>query len=158
MSSRAAIDRSAIAHLVRRYRRPLAAVSAGLAVMLALAVITSPSPDAMQTEMDIAAGPASGEVAAPITLASAEIASSLAVGDIIDIIAIPVTGDADRALPADQAGRATILARNARVLQVSDSEGFTSNSSALIVIAVTESVALTLADATSTSHFTALIH
>jgi hypothetical protein len=158
MSSRASMDPSVIGHLIRRYRRPLAAVSAGLAVMLALAVITSPSPAAVQTEMEIAAGPAPGEVAAPITLASSEIASSLSVGDIIDIVAIPAARNAEQVLNSGQTGRATILARKARVLQVSDSQGFTSNSSALIVIAVSESVALTLADATSSSHFTALIH
>jgi hypothetical protein len=152
------MNSSVIGHLIRRYRRPLAAVSAGLAVMLALAVLTSPSPEAVQTEMQIAAGPAPGEVAAPITLASSEIASSLSVGDIIDIVAIPATSDVERAPVSDQIGRATILARKARVLQVSHAEGFTSNSSALIVIAVSESVALALADATSTSHFTALIH
>lgn len=145
---RNAFERSAFASRIRRYRRPLAAVCAGLAVLLTISALKAPQPAASAMGMDLAPRPAIGEIAAPITLASAAIASSLEVGDIIDLVAIPTTGT----------GRAKVVARRARVLDIGDSSGFGASESALIVVAVPELDALAIADATVDSELTALIH
>ena len=145
---RNAVERSAFASRIRRYRRPLAAVCAGLAVLLTISALNAPQPAASAMGMDLAPRPAIGEIAAPITLASAAIASSLEVGDIIDLVAIPTTGT----------GRAQVVARRARVLNVGDSGGFGASESALVVVAVPELDALAMADATVDSELTALIH
>ena len=138
---RVAFERSALASRIRRYRRPLAAVCAGLAVLLTISALKAPQPVASAMGIDLAPRPAIGEIAAPITLASAAIASSLEVGDIIDLVAIPTTG-----------------ARRARVLDIGDSSGFGASATALIVVAVPELDALAIADATVDSELTALIH
>ena len=145
---RNAFERSAFASRIRRYRRPLAAVCAGLAVLLTISALKAPQPAASAMGMDLAPRPAIGEIAAPITLASAAIASSLEVGDIIDLVAIPTTGT----------GLAKVVARRARVLDIGDSSGFGASESALIVVAVPELDALAIADATVDSELTALIH
>ena len=146
MFSAATFDRSPLAALVRRYRRPLAAVCAGLAVLLTLSSLKAPAPDASGLET----GPrlALGEAAAPITLASADIAASLQVGDIIDVVAIP----------NQEAGISEVVARGARVLEIGTPDGFGASASALVVIALPESEALAIADATADSDLTALIH
>ena len=145
---RITFERSAFASRIRRYRRPLAAVCAGLAVILTISALKAPQPAASAMGMDLAPRPAIGEIAAPITLASAAIASSLDVGDIIDLVAIPTTGT----------GRAKVVARRARVLDIGDSSGFGASESALIVVAVPELDALAIADATVDSELTALIN
>lgn len=145
---RITFERSAFASRIRRYRRPLAAVCAGLAVLLTISALKAPQPAASAMGMDLAPRPAIGEIAAPITLASAAIASSLEVGDIIDLVAIPTTGT----------GRAQVVARRARVLDIGDSSGFGASATALIVVAVPELDALAIADATVDSELTALIH
>ena len=146
MLSAAKFDRSPLTALVRRYRRPLAAVCAGLAVLLTLSSLKAPAP--------VASGPENGprlslgEVAAPITLASADIAASLKVGDMIDVVAIP----------NQEAGISRVVARGARVLEIGTSDGFGASASALVVIALPESEALAIADATADSDLTTLIH
>jgi hypothetical protein len=145
---RATIERSPLAALVRRYRRPLAAVCAGLAVLLTLSALKAPAPAALGTALESGPQPGLGEVAAPVTLASPEIASSLEVGDIIDLVAIPTGG----------AGMAAVVSRRARVLEIGASNGFGASASALVVVAVPEAEALAIAGATSDSDLTVLIH
>ena len=146
--ARHAFERSAVVSLIRRYRRPLAAICAGLAVFLTISALKAPPPAASAMGTDPTPTPAAGEIAAPVMLASAAIASSLEVGDIIDLVAIPTSG----------AGRAEVVARSARVLEIGDSAGFGASASALIVVAVPELDALAIADATVDSELTALIH
>ena len=147
-SLRSAFERSAFASLIRRYRRPLAACCAGLAVLLTISALKAPPPADAAMGTDLAPVPAIGEVAAPVTLASPAIASSLEVGDIIDLVAVPTSG----------AGRAAVVARGARVLDLGDSAGFGASASALVVVSVPELDALAIADATVDSELTALIH
>ena len=133
------LDRSSITTLVRRRRRPLAAVSAGLAVLFALGALAGPPADPTSPAP---LGP--GLVAMPLALAGVN--AVVRPGDIIDIVAVP-----------DDATGARIIAREASVLSASAS-GFGSSSTTAVVIAVGEPDALALADAASTSTLTALIH
>ena len=148
LSARASFERSPLGAFVRRYRRPLAAVSAGLAVLLAVSALKAPASDQATMAADSTSTLLPGEVAAPITLASAPIASSLAAGDVIDLVSVP----------RQNAGAAEVVARRARVIEVGESSGFASSASALIVVAVSESTALALADAGARADLTALIH
>ena len=62
---RNAVERSAFASRIRRYRRPLAAACAGLAVLLTISALNAPQPAASAMGIDLAPRPAIGEIAAP---------------------------------------------------------------------------------------------
>lgn len=131
--------------LIRRHRRLLAAACAGLAALLALAVIRAP-----QAPGDSAAAAeptlAAGEVAVPVSLASAAHTGALHAGDVIDLVAVPRAEDQ----------RAQVVAREATVLSISQG-GFGSADGSVVVIAVPRAEALAIADALSASTFTAWV-
>ena len=128
---------------IRRHRRILAAACAGLASVLALAVIRTPqAPSGTATAPTLDAG----EVAVPVSLASAAHAGALHTGDVIDLVAVPRAEDQ----------RARVVAREATVLSIS-SGGFGSADGSVVVIAVPRSDALAIADAMTAAVFTAWV-
>ena len=136
------LDLSAIGPFTRRFRRPLAASSAALAVLILASLrgptAAPPSPDAALT-LD------KDEVAVPVSLALSS--DLIALGSAIDIVAVP-----------DLGGGARIVARDARVIRASSQGGFGASPGATIVVAVTAGEALELADAGAAGTLTALIH
>jgi hypothetical protein len=76
-----------------------------------------------------------GEVAVPVTLASAALAATVMPGDVIDIVAVP------------EGGEASVLAPAARVLRSAAGGGFGAGSSSVVLLAVTETNALPLSAA-----------
>lgn len=94
-----------------------------------------------------ATGPslAADEVAMPLVLASG--AEVVQPGSIIDVVAVPELGTG-----------AHIVARDARVLSIPARSGFASSTSATVVIAVSPTDALDIADASAAGTLSALIH
>ena len=127
----------------------MAATLAGAGVLLAVSSLR-PAPTTI-----VAAGPSTsalrpGEVAIPLTLSSAAVARTLAVGDVIDVIGLSGTDDSEPS--------ATVVARRSRVLDVPDSAGgFGSSASAIVLVAVTESAALDVSTATARGPVTVVI-
>ena len=129
---------------VLRFRRPLAAVLSGLAVVLAVSSLTSAPVPAVPTPTRATTSP--GEVTVPVPLAVRAVADALAPGAIVDLVS--VTGD----------GRASIVAARARVVgQPVGGSGF-APTDALLLVAVPESQALAVATATAQGAMTVLIH
>ena len=85
-----------------------------------------------------------GEVAVPVALASGAHARILSAGDVVDLVAVPRTGDRS----------AQIAVRDATVLSVAEG-GFGVDDGAVIVLAVPRSTALRIADAGIDADFTA---
>ncbi len=142
--------RPAITRLVRRHRRPLAAVLAAAGVLIALASLAPGRPDSTTAT----AGPASptgvlpGEVAVPIALVSAGVAATLEVGDVIDIVG----------LTGRDTVSAAVVAPRARVLELpTSSSALSSSSSAVVLVAVEEADALPLAAAAASGGLSVLI-
>ncbi|MDO8308533.1 MAG: hypothetical protein Q7V58_09305 [Actinomycetota bacterium] len=119
--------------VVRRHRRSVAGVLAGLGVLLAVGAMRAepappPTPPATTAGADLRAG----EVAVPALLSSAAVAALLSVGDVVDVIGgTPV---------------ASVLARNARVLGIPGSP-VGAAATAVVVLAVRESEALPVGQA-----------
>lgn len=128
---------------VQRYRRQLAAVCAGLAVLISLSVLRAPASPSTAATPTLT----EGEVATPVTLTSSAIAASFTRGDVIDLVGVPKVG----------AGSARVIARDARVLTAGGAGGFAASSSAIIVIATSETHALAIADASTAYDFIAWI-
>lgn len=91
-----------------------------------------------------------GEVAVPLTLASAAIASTLATGDVIDVIGLRGSEESEP--------RATVVAHRSRVIDVpQSSEGFGSSASAIVLVAISESAALDVSEAIARGPLTVVI-
>lgn len=84
-------DPRAFAHrFLRRHRRPLAAATAGLGVLLALTTLRGASaPAASSPSPNDGPGLRAGEVIVPVLLTSGAIAGVLLEGDIVDIVGFP---------------------------------------------------------------------
>ena len=121
---------------VRRHRRALAALVAAAAMLFALASLRS-TPTSAQASADPAStnGLRLGEVAVPVTLASAALAATVMPGDVVDIVAVPEDGDA------------SVLAPAARVLRSAAGGGLGAGSSSVVLLAVAERNALPLSAA-----------
>lgn len=133
--------------LIRRHRRMLAACCAGLAALLTVSVIRSaqiPADAAAVADGEPALG--AGEVAVPVSLASAAHAGALHAGARIDLVAVPRSDD----------GVTRVVARDATVLSIA-SGGFGAQDGSFVVIAVPRADALAIADAMSAATFTAWI-
>lgn len=121
----------------RRHRRGLAAVLAGLAMLMAINAVR-PGPEQPGTTLGSAGPPVRpGEVAVPVALASPALAAAVEPGDVVDVIAVP----------DDPGGSARVLADHARVLDLPGSGGFTTSSSSVVLLAVPETAALPLSAA-----------
>jgi hypothetical protein len=141
--------RRTFTRFLRRHRRPVAATIAGAGVLVALTSLRS-----APATVVVASPPVSdlrpGEVAVPLTLASAALASTLATGDVIDVIGL---SGADGSDP-----RAVVVARRSRVIDVPESSGtFGSSSSAIVLVAVVESAALNVSTAIARGPVTVVI-
>lgn len=113
--------------MLRRRRRPIAALLAFAGVLLGLASLTStPPPSTVEV-----AGPGRtlepGQVAVPVLLSSPALAESIEVGDVIDVVGV------------DEDGAARVVAPRARVLQTpARSSGFGGAPAAVLLLAVGE--------------------
>ena len=133
--------------LLVRYRRPLAALCAFFAVLMALSSIRTPprltasghSSNLEQSAPALATLVERGLVAAPVRLADAEVAGLLHAGSMVDVVA------------ADGEGRARVIAPCVEVADVPTpaGDGFASTSfeGALVLFAVTSAQATELAGA-----------
>jgi hypothetical protein len=145
-------DRRELQRLINRYRRPLAAICAGLAVLIAMSVIRVEGQEPAQTAVNLS-GPAVGEVAVPVIVGSSQIASIASGGDYVDILAVP------KESIAESSTAATIVARRARVVESgSPGGGFMPASGGMLVVAVDESTALAIADASSWADLSIAVH
>ncbi len=124
---------------LNRHRRILGSVTAALAVLLIFGSLSAPAP-ASGPDV-IVAGLPEGEVAVPVTLRSAAIASSVRVGDNIDLV---VPGET---------GTPRVIATNAAVLDLPNASGFGSPTSTVILVSVEkwQSAALAAEDSTQIS-------
>lgn len=150
------LSRAELQRLRYRYRRPVAALLAGAAMLIAISVIRAPNEQAAATQAPALPAPTAGEVAVPVILKDATVASIVQVGDIIDVVSVA------RDAPAGDAGgtqRAAIVARRARVIESSaGTGGFMPMSTGLLVVAVDESTALAIAEASATSDLSVAVH
>ena len=131
--------RGLLRRTVRRHRRPLAAVLAGCATLVALTALRgAPDTPPVPASGSPAAARASvpGSVTVPVTLASGAIAAVLQVGDVIDLVGS--TGPA-----GDAAARTEVVARGARVLELPlGGSALGGSSSAVILVSLPEADAL----------------
>lgn len=124
-----------------RFRRPLAAVLAGLAVLVTVSTLRSEPPPAPAMASTPSSAP--GEVTVPVPLAVS--AGILQPGDVIDLVSV------------DDDGRARVVAPRARVVGQPASVGGFGSTDPLLLVAVPEAVALALASATARDALTVLI-
>ncbi len=124
---------------LNRHRRILGSVTAALAVLLIFGSLSAPAPASGPGV--IVAGLPEGEVAVPVTLRSAAIASSVRVGDNIDLV-VP-----------SETGTPRVIATNAAVLDLPNASGFGSPTSTVILVSVEkwQSAALAAEDSTQIS-------
>ncbi len=108
--------------LLNRHRRILGSISAALAVLLIFGSMSAPAPATGPEH--IVAGLPEGFVAVPVTLRSAAIASSVRVGDKIDLVAPSETGSP------------RVIALDAAVLDLPNASGFGSPTSTVILVSV----------------------
>jgi hypothetical protein len=139
-----------LTRLVRKHRRPIAAVLAAAGVLLAVASLRSSTEVSANSAAVPPSGLRPGEVAVPVALASPAIARTLNVGDIIDVVGL--------AEDADDHARGTVVAPRSRVLEIPDAgSAFGGSSSAVVLLAVNEADALNLSAATADGAVTVLI-
>jgi hypothetical protein len=127
-----------IARRIRRHRRTLAALFAGLSVLILFTALRPPPPDANQPVIPTLG---TGEVGAPVTLANTAITSVVELGDVVDVISLP---DITESQPA------AIIATRARVIERSEN--------GLLLLAVSESDAIAIATAGAASPLTITVH
>lgn len=116
-----------------RRRRLIAAILAGLGVILVIAALR-PSAPAMPADSPAAVGLIESEVAVPVLIRPAAVASALTPGMVVDIV--------------DPDGSASLLVEGARVLRLPGG-GFGPTSEAVAVLAVPESEGIALASSGS---------
>ena len=127
-----------IQRLVRRHRRIFAMAFAAIAVLLFGLSLRSPAPTAAG---GIGSSLGVNEVAVPIVLDPPALASTLRIGDIIDVVSV------------SENGQGSLVAADARVLETSTPGGMPD---AVIVLAVDESRGRALAEI-STSQLSVVI-
>ena len=136
--------------LVRRHRRPLAAVLAGLGALLMLTALRGAPADAGPSPILTGrSGIGAGEVAVPVVLASSALASVLEVGDVVDLVAAS----------GDDPDSARLLAPGARAIELpSGGSALSASASAVIVVAVRAADALPLSATSASGGLTVVIH
>lgn len=133
--------RRAARRILRRRRRPIAAVLAGAGVLLALSTLhATPAPVADDAAHGIDPLLAPGHVVVPVVLATGAVASALAVGDIVDIVDFSDT----------EPVRATVVARGAWVYGLPAGTSFGGGASAVVLVSVPERQALPVSAASAT--------
>ena len=143
--------RSAARRLLRRHRRPVAAVLAGLGVLVALTALRPAPPlavDAVAGDALTGSAVRRGEVLVPVALTSGAVASALDVGDIIDLVG----------LSGDERMTASVVAASARVVEVpAAGSALSGASSGVVLVAVPERAALPLSAASANGGITFVI-
>ena len=137
----ATLTRGDLARFIRRHRRIVAAVLAGLATVIVVGSFPRGS-DAPAAHDSVFLS--ADEVAIPVTLESRAVADALNPGDQVSVIAV-----------SDE-GFSSIVAESARVLQAGSSSSFGS-SDASVTLAVDEASALRLASAPARGTLTVII-
>ncbi|MEY4137284.1 MAG: hypothetical protein RL205_1412 [Actinomycetota bacterium] len=137
----ASLTRGELAHRIRRHRRIVAAVLAGVAVLIIVSSLPHGSAVSATTDTRVLAP---GEVAIPVTLGSKAVTAALHSGD--DVSVVVVNDD----------GLSSIVAESARVLEADSGSGFGS-SEAAVTLAVDEGSALRLAGASARGTLTVII-
>jgi hypothetical protein len=111
-------------------------VLAGVAVVLALTSLRSSGDPALPPSSGGATGidrGRPGEVTVPVVLASGAIAALLEIGDVIDLVRSPTTGDA----------MASVVARDARVVELPrGATALGASTAAVVLVALPEADAL----------------
>lgn len=135
------LTRGDLSRLIRRHRRIISAVLAGMATLIVISTIprgsAAPVSDGGMTL-------ASGEVAIAITLESRAAAEAVRAGDRVSVVSV-----------SDE-GFSSIIAESARVLRAGASGSFGSGDSA-VTLAVDEASALRLAGAPARGTLTVMI-
>ena len=137
----ATLNRGDLSRLIRRHRRIVAAVLAGLATLIIVGSLPRSSAEPTPTDDAFLSA---DEVAIPVTLESRAVADVLRPGDHVSVIAV-----------SDE-GFSSIVAERARVLQSGSSSGFGA-SDAAVTLAVDEASALRLASAPARGTLTVII-
>ncbi len=137
----ASLTRGELSRHIRRHRRLVAAVLAGLAVLIIAGSLPHGTTESIGADAPTLA---TDEVAIPITLESRAVAEALHRGDRVSVIAV-----------SDE-GFSSIVAESARVLEPAASGGFGSGESA-VTLAVDEESALRLASAPARGTLTVII-
>ena len=124
---------SRIRKFIYRRRRLLGSISAALSVLLLFTSLQSSPGSTPVSASDSLPDLQSGFVAVPVTLRSSAISVAVNVGDTIDLVTL------------GESGYPQVIAEEAVVLKVPASDGFASQSSAVIVVAVAASEGIGLA-------------
>ena len=127
--------------MLTRYRRPVAAALAAVAVLLTVSTLrVDPAPPAVTEQ---APPVAAGEVTVPVPIALRSVVDLLEPGDVVDLLAITPEGDTD------------VVAQRARVVEA-PSAGLSSSGGVLLVV-VPEADAVDLAGAGARGSLSVLI-
>lgn len=135
-------DADAVRTFTRRHRRPLAALSAGAAVLIALSAVSRPASPSASGPSRIPLDP--GKVAISVELAMSR--AHVVPGAVIDVVMVPEDGSPAR-----------VVTRNTTVLDVASASPL-GTSTTQVLIAMTEADALAVADAAARAPLTALLH
>jgi hypothetical protein len=128
-----------IARRIRRHRRTLAALFAGLSVLLLFTALRPPPPPDANGPVLPTLG--AGEVGAPVTLANTAITSVVEVGDVVDVLSLPDLTDPQPA---------AIIATRARVIERSEN--------GLLLLAVSAADAIAIATVGAARPLTITVH
>lgn len=122
-----------VRRFIYRRRRLLGSISAALSVLFLFLSLQSNPNSTPESGTDSLPAVESGFVAVPVTLRSSAISAAVNVGDTIDLVT------------SGESGYPQVIAEDAVVLKIPASDGFASQSSAVIVVAVAESEGIGLA-------------
>ena len=137
----ASLTRGDLNRLIRRHRRIVASVLAGIATLIVVSSLSRGGSEPVSTDgLSLAAD----EVAISITLESRAVAEALNSGDHVSVVGV-----------SDE-GYSSIVAESARVLKAASSSGFGS-SDAAVTLAVDEASALRLASAPARGTLTVIV-
>ena len=127
--------------MLTRYRRPVAAALAAVAVLLTVSALRAdPAPP---TVTEQAPPVAAGEVTVPVPIAPRSVVDLLEPGDVVDLVALTPEGGTN------------VVAERARV--VDTPSGGLASSGGVLLVAVPESVAVDLAGAGAQGSLSVLI-
>ena len=136
-------DRDAVRAFMRRHRRPLAALSAGAAVLIALSTVRQPAAAPATGPRQMALTPGTVAISVELDISRAH----LIPGAVIDVVSIPEDGTS-----------AHVVTRDTDVLDVASTSTLGASSATNVLLGASEADALALADAAARGPLTALIH
>ncbi len=137
----ASLTRGDLSRVIRRHRRIVAAVLAGLATLLIASAVSQGAAEPVSTDSPVLS---QDEVALAITLETRAAANAVKPGDRVSVVAV------------SDDGFSSIVAEGARVLKTASSGGFGASDDA-VTLAVDEASALRLASASARGTLTVII-